>query len=67
MAGGLALRINPAQTLEKYCIQTLLNVPGHQLLTAGIYGYIRNSGHLGVLLLYSGAVLAVQNYISLII
>jgi len=65
MIAGLALRITAALTLGKFYTRTLTRLSDHKLLTHGIYRYVRNPGYLGTLLLFIGAGIASNNYISM--
>jgi len=64
---GLIIRIIAAKTLGKFYMRTLRKTDNHKIVKNGIYKFIRHPGYLGLFLLFIGAGIAVENFISLIL
>jgi len=66
-AVGLVVRYVAFTTLGRFFSRILREVEDHQLVTSGIYGYIRHPGYLSDFLIFIGAALAMGNLIVMIV
>ncbi len=64
---GLIIRILAAKTLGKFYMRTLRKTDNHEIISKGIYNFIRHPGYLEIILLYLGASITIDNYISFIV
>jgi len=64
-AAGLVVRYQAFTTLGRYFTRTLKQTDEHQLVTWGIYKYIRHPGYASDFLIFIGASLAMNNWITL--
>jgi len=62
---GIAIRWSAILTLGKYFTGTVLIQPGHQLVRAGLYRYVRHPAYTGSLIAHLGLGLAFANWLSL--
>ncbi|MCL2471184.1 MAG: isoprenylcysteine carboxylmethyltransferase family protein [Propionibacteriaceae bacterium] len=58
---GLIIRYVAFSTLGRFFTRTLREQEDHQLVTTGIYQYVRHPGYLSDLLIFAGASLAMRN------
>ena len=66
-AAGILIRITAVQTLGRFYTRTLRETDDHQIVSNGIYQYIRHPGYLGNILLFIGAGFALGNLYSFIV
>lgn len=64
---GLALRWCAILKLKKYFTVNVAILNDHQLLTSGLYRYIRHPAYLGVIIAYGGMGLALGSYLAMIV
>jgi protein-S-isoprenylcysteine O-methyltransferase Ste14 len=64
---GISIRIIAAITLGRFYTRTLRKTDNHELISTGIYKYVRHPGYLGTILLNIGAGISVGNIFSLLI
>jgi len=64
---GLLIRYFAFSTLGRFFTRTLRETDEHNLVTSGIYRYIRHPGYLSDILIFFGASLAIGNLISMIV
>jgi protein-S-isoprenylcysteine O-methyltransferase Ste14 len=67
MVLGLFFRITAVRTLREYYTRTLKTITNQKIIDSGLYKYIRHPGYLGLILFWTGAGIASNNYISMII
>jgi len=60
---GLILRYFALTTLGRFFTRTLRETKKHQLVTTGIYQYIRHPGYLSDILIFLGAGFLTQNFL----
>ncbi len=65
IVAGLAIRWTAILTLKKYFTVDVAISEHHQLVTTGIYGWVRHPAYTGSLLSFLGLGLALGNWISL--
>ena len=63
---GIGLRFWANQTLGAAYTRTLKILPGQAVISRGPYGVLRHPGYAGVLLMWLGAGLALENWIALV-
>lgn len=63
MTLGLTLRVWAAQVLGAFYTRTLRTVKEHHVVQNGPYRLVRHPGYLGMIVVWSGAGLAVQNWV----
>ena len=64
---GLAVRYQAFTTLGRFFTRTLKQTDEHQLVTWGIYKHIRHPGYASDLLIFIGASLAMNNWITTVV
>jgi len=64
---GFYLRIKANLQLGKYYTRSLLVIHNQQIVSSGLYRYIRHPGYLGLILSWAGAGLATQRIIIFVI
>ncbi|MCL2464490.1 MAG: isoprenylcysteine carboxylmethyltransferase family protein [Micrococcales bacterium] len=64
---GLAVRYRAFTTLGRFFTRTLRQTDEHHLVTDGVYRRIRHPGYLSDLLIFVGASLAMNNWITLVV
>ncbi len=64
---GITIRIISAMILGRFYTRTLRKTDNHEIISKGLYKYIRHPGYLGTILLYIGASISMGNIISLLI
>jgi protein-S-isoprenylcysteine O-methyltransferase Ste14 len=67
MASGITIRVIAVSTLGKYYTRTLRKKADHEIVSNGIYKYIRHPGYLGNILLFLGAGIAMGNIFAFIV
>ena len=67
MVIGICIRTFSAQTLGRYYSRTLVTETEQHLVTRGIYGVIRHPGYLGTITLFTGAAIAVSNFVTVLL
>jgi protein-S-isoprenylcysteine O-methyltransferase Ste14 len=67
MGISLSLRLWANTTLGAFYTRTLRVVEGHRVIQEGPYNVIRHPGYLGVILMWTGASLAVMNWIGTVV
>ena len=67
MVCGIALRIWANRILGAYYTRTLRVQTGQSVVRAGPYRLIRHPGYAGALLIWLGAILAMRNWITLVV
>lgn len=67
MVAGIALRIWANRVLGAYYTRTLRVQSGQNVVRAGPYRVIRHPGYAGALLMWLGAILAMRNWITLVV
>ena len=63
---GFLIRLFALFALGRFYTRTIRIMDHHKIVMTGPYKYIRHPGYLGVLMIFSGAALAISNWISLI-
>ena len=64
--GGIVIRVAAFRTLGRFFSRTLREAEGHNLVTAGVYRYIRHPGYLSDFMIFIGVALALGNLILII-
>ena len=64
MLAGLIIRIVAANTLGRFYMRTLRKTENHEIISNGIYRIIRHPGYLGIIILFIGASITINNIIS---
>jgi protein-S-isoprenylcysteine O-methyltransferase Ste14 len=67
MMAGIALRIWANRVLGAYYTRTLRIQTGQRVIREGPYRLIRHPGYAGALLMWLGAILAMRNWITLVV
>jgi protein-S-isoprenylcysteine O-methyltransferase Ste14 len=67
MMAGIALRIWANRVLGAYYTRTLRIQTGQRVMREGPYRLIRHPGYAGALLMWMGAILAMRNWITLVV
>ena len=67
MVAGIALRIWANRILGAYYTRTLRIQTGQSVVRAGPYRLVRHPGYAGALLMWLGAILAMRNWITLVV
>jgi len=62
---GLVVRYRAFRTLGRFFTRTLQETEQHRLVTDGVYRHIRHPGYLADLMIFWGAALAMNNWITL--
>lgn len=62
---GVLLRVSAIRNLGKFFTMDLSIRKEHQLITTGVYKYIRHPSYTGIIIALTGAGLALNNWISL--
>ncbi|HOT46419.1 MAG TPA: isoprenylcysteine carboxylmethyltransferase family protein [Spirochaetota bacterium] len=66
IATGLSIRLMAIRTLAEHFTYTVKIIDNHQLITSGIYKYIRHPSYLGQSLIFLGCGLAFANWLSIV-
>ncbi|MCL2772957.1 MAG: isoprenylcysteine carboxylmethyltransferase family protein [Oscillospiraceae bacterium] len=66
-AGGLVIRYAAFSTLGRFFTRILREAENHELVTNGIYKYIRHPGYLSDIMIFIGASMAMGNLICIIV
>lgn len=66
MVLGISLRVWANHTLGAAYTRTLRIVPGHSVVSDGLYRVLRHPGYGGMLLMWLGAGFALRNWIALV-
>jgi protein-S-isoprenylcysteine O-methyltransferase Ste14 len=64
---GIAVRQWAARTLGRFFTQSVTIRPGHQVVTAGPYRYVRHPGYTGLLVSLVGLGLTLGNWLSVLL
>jgi len=64
---GLVVRYRAFTTLGRFFTRTLQETEQHRLVTDGVYRHIRHPGYLSDILIFAGAALAMNNWITLVV
>jgi protein-S-isoprenylcysteine O-methyltransferase len=64
---GIIFRIWSINTLGKFFRSTVMIQKGHPVITSGPYRFIRHPSYTGSLLIFSGAGIALNNWLSLLV
>lgn len=64
---GLFIRLTAIKTLQDQFTYTVKIIDNHELITAGIYKYIRHPSYSGQSLIFLGMGIAVSNWLSILI
>jgi len=64
---GLIVRYHAFSTLGRFFTRTLQERDGHELVTTGVYKYVRHPGYLSDILIFAGAALAMGNVVVLLV
>lgn len=64
---GIGFRLHAIYRLKKFFTVNIAILNDHELMTEGIYRFIRHPAYLGVIIAYAGMGLAMGNLLSLII
>ena len=64
---GIALRRWAARTLGRFFTQSVTIRPGHRVVTAGPYRYVRHPGYAGLLVSLVGLALTLGNWLSVLL
>jgi protein-S-isoprenylcysteine O-methyltransferase Ste14 len=67
MLSGIIIRIIAVATLGKFYMRTLRKTENHELMTDGIYKYIRHPGYFGTILVFLGLGIAMGNAVSFVV
>ena len=67
MIAGMSIRLIAINTLNTQFTYAVKILDNHQLITSGIYKYIRHPSYLGQSLVILGSAIAFSNYISIVI
>jgi protein-S-isoprenylcysteine O-methyltransferase Ste14 len=67
VAAGVALRLWAAGTLGRFFTQSVIITPGHTVVAAGPYRYVRHPGYAGLLVSMVGLALTLANWASVVI
>lgn len=62
---GIAIRLRAIYSLRKFFTVNIAILNDHELMTAGIYRFIRHPAYLGVIIAFVGMGLAIGNLLSL--
>jgi protein-S-isoprenylcysteine O-methyltransferase Ste14 len=60
---GLITRITATRTLKQYYTRTLKIQPNQKVIDFGLYKYLRHPGYLGIIMIWTGASIASNNWI----
>jgi protein-S-isoprenylcysteine O-methyltransferase Ste14 len=63
---GFSIRLFALFSLGKFYTRTIRITDNHKIITTGTYRYIRHPGYLGVILMFSGAAMAVSNWVGIL-
>ncbi|WP_230857906.1 methyltransferase family protein [Yersinia intermedia] len=63
---GLSIRLHAIYRLKKFFTVNIAILNDHELMTAGIYRFVRHPAYLGVIIAFAGMGLAMGNLLSLI-
>jgi protein-S-isoprenylcysteine O-methyltransferase Ste14 len=66
MIVGLITRITATRTLKQYYTRTLKIQPNQKVIDFGLYKYLRHPGYLGLLMIWTGASIASNNWLIFI-
>jgi len=64
---GMSIRLIAIKTLNTHFTYAVKILDNHQLITSGIYKYIRHPSYSGQLLIILGSGIAFSNYVSIVI
>ena len=60
---GLITRITATHTLKQYYTRTLKIQPDQKVIDFGLYKYLRHPGYLGLIMIWTGASIASNNWL----
>ena len=63
---GMVIRIRSILTLRKFFTWSVARVEHHELVTTGLYRYIRHPGYLGQLLIFLGISTSLSNWLTIL-
>jgi protein-S-isoprenylcysteine O-methyltransferase Ste14 len=64
---GLLIRIYALLTLRQFFTYSVAKVENHQIITTGLYKYIRHPGYLGQLIIFIGIAASMSNWLSILL
>lgn len=67
MVSGISLRIIAVSTLGKFYMRTLRKTENHEIVSRGIYKYLRHPGYLGNIVLFIGAGVSMGNALTVVV
>ncbi len=64
---GLIIRISSILTLKQHFTYTVTQLENHELIETGLYKSIRHPGYLGQLIIFTGIVTSLSNWLSVLL